>query len=81
MLVTGIQDLEPKGGTFIMKQTQNVFLGENMEGLEGENAIALRIARVNHSCQPNATSSYDKTAHVAILFTQKDIQPEEEIKM
>ena len=81
MLVSGIQNLEPEGGTFIMKQTQNVFLGENMEGLEGEKAIALRIARVNHSCQPNAASIYDETAHVAILFAQKDIQPGEEIEM
>jgi len=43
--------------------------------------VALRIARVNHSCQPNAATIYDETASVAILFAQKDIQPGEEISI
>ncbi len=36
---------------------------------------------MNHSCQPNAASVYDETARVAILFSQKDIQPGEEISI
>ena len=43
--------------------------------------VALRNARVNHACQPNASSIYDETARVAILFAQKNIQPGEEITM
>ena len=43
--------------------------------------IALRIARVNHSCLPNAGVSYDSVAHVEILFAQRDIQPGEEVTM
>ena len=43
--------------------------------------VALRIARVNHACQPNAATIYDETARVAILFAQKDIQPGEEISI
>jgi len=43
--------------------------------------VALRIARVNHSCQPNAAGIYDEMARVAILFAQKDIQPGEEISI
>jgi len=41
--------------------------------------VALRTARVNHSCQPNAATSYDDFARVGILFAQQDIQPGEEI--
>jgi len=42
-------------------------------------AVALRIARVNHACRPNAATIFDETAQVAILFAQLDIQPGEEI--
>jgi len=50
-------------------------------GVQSEVAVALRIARVNHACQPNAGTSYDEIARVAILFAQKDIQPGEEISI
>jgi len=56
----------------------NLYLGENMER---QRTIALRIARVNHSCKPNAATIYDETARVAILFAQKDIQPGEVISL
>jgi len=42
-------------------------------------SVALRIARVNHACQPNATVIYDEIARVAVLFAHKDIQLGEEI--
>ncbi len=48
-------------------------------GVQSEVAVALRIARVNHACQPNAGTSYDEIARVAILFAQRDIRPGEEI--
>jgi len=56
----------------------NMFWGANMES---QWTIALRIARVNHSCKPNAATIYDETARVAILFAQKDIQPGEVISI
>ena len=34
---------------------------------------------MNHACQPNASTIYDETARVAILFALKDIHPGEEI--
>ena len=75
-MIIGIKDLGPEGGTLNEKFKKNFFVGEN---LEARNTVALRIARVNHACQPNANTVYDETAHVAILFALKDIQPGEEI--
>ena len=71
----GIMNLKPKSGTMERKFQRNVFKGENISQI----AVALRIARVNHACQPNASTIYDETAHVAILFSLKAIQPGEEI--
>ena len=63
----------------------NLFWGENLSGYRNQDdwktIVALRIARVNHSCQPNAAAIYDETACVAILFAQKTIQPGEEISI
>jgi len=73
-----MRDLGPEGDTLQQKFTKNTFMGANMES-GGPKAVALRIARVNHSCQPNAATIYDKTAQVDILFALKDIQPGEEI--
>ena len=66
-------DLE--GATLEDKFFNNCFEGDNVSQLD----VALRIARVNHACQPNASTIYDETARVAILFAQKDIQVGEEI--
>ncbi len=60
-----------------MKFIRNTFNGPGITKCDG--VIALRIARVNHACQPNAATIFDETARVAILFAQKDIQPGEEI--
>ena len=54
----------------------NIFMGGNMAGLK---AVALRISRVNHACQPNASYIWDETARAAILYALKDIQPGEEV--
>ncbi len=63
----------------------NTFLGEFCLGEDkqpdSQTTVTLRIARVNHACQPNAATIYDETAHVAILFAQKDIHPGEEISI
>ena len=71
---TGIQDLEPEGATLEKKSEINLFMTPNIVGLLPD-SVALRIARVNHACRPNAATIYDETALVAILFAQKDIQP------
>jgi len=80
---TGIKDLgEGLGPVAVSPSTLkfigNRFLGENMEG---QMAVALRIARVNHSCKPNAATIYDETARVAILFALDNIEPGEEISI
>jgi len=68
-------NLEPEDGTMEWKFKRNIFKGENMP----QAVVALRTARVNHACQPNASTIYDEMAHVAILFSQRDIHPGEEI--
>jgi len=45
----------------------------------GRLGVALRIARVNHACQPNVSTINEDTTRVAILFAQKDIQAGEKI--
>jgi len=77
MICSGINDLGPDGQSLERKFFLNTFLGENAIS----ETLAVRIARVNHSCQPNAAIIYDETAHVAILFAQKDILPNEEISI
>ena len=72
----GIKDLGPEGDSLDLKFRKNFFMGENNNG---QIAVALRIARVNHACRPNAATIFDETAQVAILFAQQDIQPGEEI--
>jgi len=75
---TGIQDLEPEGATLEKKSEMNLFLTPNVVGIIPD-SVALRIARVNHACQPNAEAVYDETARVAILYALKDIHPGQEI--
>jgi len=76
MIDVGIEDLGPNNISLENRVLIYSFLGEN---LKGPISVALRIARVNHACQPNAAAIYDETARVAILFAQKDIQVGEEI--
>ncbi len=84
-MVAGIRDLAPQGGTLELKLiTNNYFeLGANFNFIRSpfcdSSTAALRIARVNHACSPNASTIFDLPARVAILFAQKDIQPGEEI--
>jgi len=63
--------LEPKGASLEDKFKLNC-IGEN-------DRLSLRISRVNHSCRPNASCSYDEVAQVAILYALMDIQLGEEI--
>lgn len=72
-VLIGIKDLGPEGAPLEQK-----FIKNNMSFARLP-MVALRMARVNHSCQPNAATSYDEVARVGILFAQKDIQPEEEV--
>jgi len=78
LIYLGIQDLGPVGQSSFRKFFLNSFRGHNAVGGE---LLAVRNARVNHSCQPNAAAIYDETAHVAILFSQRDIMPGEEISI
>ena len=50
-----------------------------VQGYKGKHLIAVRIARVNHSCLPNSGVCYDGVGCVEILFAQRDIQPGEEV--
>jgi len=76
MDLSGIKDLEPKGGSLEAKFELNSFQGDDQDG---EDRLGLRTARVNHSCRPNAGIGYDEVARVRVLLAQKDIQPGEEI--
>jgi len=75
MDILGFKNLGPDGASLLEKFEGNSFLGANKQDF----CVALRIARVNHACQPNAATIYDETARVAILFAQRDIQPNEQI--
>jgi len=72
-------DLE--GTTLEEKYSDHSFRGANMSEATQitQLGVALRNARVNHACKPNAPSIYDETALVAILFAQKNFHPGEEI--
>ena len=72
----GIKYLNSQEGTLNDKFLSNSLIASNV-GFHI--VVALRNARVNHACQPNASTIFDETARVAILFAQKDIQPGEEI--
>jgi len=74
---TGFKDLGPDGLSLEHKFFQNLFMAHNNANLEL--TVALRFARLNHSCHPNADAIYDEIARVGILFAQEDIQPGEEI--
>jgi len=74
----GINDLVPEGESLQLKFMTNTLVTGNVQHPR-EIAAAVRIARVNHACQPNTATIYDETARVAILFAVKDIQPGEEI--
>ena len=82
-MLKGIKDLGPEGDTLEQKFSKNPLMGANVEVLNGEvlNSVALRIARVNHACQPNASIMWDDTARVTILFALNDIKPGEEISI
>ncbi len=70
--------MDLKGATLEEKFKNSDFRGANQDEFT-QLIVALRNARVNHACQPNASTIYDETAHVAILFAQQDIHPGEEI--
>jgi len=70
---TGIKDLGPEGEALEEKFSSNTLVGGRMKG------VALRIARVNHACQPNVSYICDEMTRVAVLYALKDIQPGEEL--
>jgi len=78
-LFKAINDLEPKGGSLEAKFNLNAF--GCYVGSDGGGSLSLRISRVNHACRANAAISYDDVACVNILFSLRDIQPNEEISV
>ncbi len=68
-----ISDLEPSGGTTSKKFDLNCI------GRKQNPSVCLKIARVNHSCMPNAAYILDEKLKVGILFAEKDIKAGEEI--
>jgi hypothetical protein len=66
-------DLEPSGGTTSQKFDLNCI------GSQKSPSICLKIARVNHSCSPNASYILDEKFKVGILFAERDIIAGEEI--
>ena len=69
----GVKDLQPINGTTREKFDLNCL------GTDNDLVLCLRIARANHSCDPNACHHYDETFNVKILFAERDIQIGEEI--
>lgn len=74
----GIAQLSPVKGT-LRQKFENNELGGDARNHNGNNYVALRIARVNHSCVPNAAHIYCDTTKCEILYACRDIQEGEEI--
>ena len=70
--------MAPEGASLFVKFRTNCISG-NLERDNGKDIVGLRTSRLNHNCRPNAGCVYDETAHVEIVFAQRDIQPGEEI--
>ena len=70
-----INDLHPLGGSISEKVLLNQLACES----PNEYALCARMARVNHSCDPNAFHIYDATFKVKILVSQRDIHAGDEI--
>ena len=69
----GFEQLEPSTGSNYQKFDLNCI------GSKKSPSLCPRIARVNHSCSPNAAYILDKKLNVGILFAERDIKPGEEI--
>ena len=67
-------DLMPFGGSFQEKLANNGIVGKS-----GKNHLYPWIARLNHSCDANASICIDDTFKVAILYAKKDIKRGQEI--
>jgi len=59
----GVKDLMPLNGSLDDKYRLNKFRWEGEDG-DKEDVLCLRMARVNHSCAPNADYFYDKSVKV-----------------
>ena len=78
-MYSGINDLEPKGGSLQDKFNLNEWPSAWPCRDNGKSYVGLRISRVNHNCRPNAARIYDEVARVEILYALQDIPPGEEI--
>jgi len=73
----GFKDLI--GGTLQEKLLLNQYGRDYDEGPVADGTLCLRTSRLNHDCDPNSSHQFDPTYDVRILFSERDIQPGEEI--
>ena len=71
----GIKDLMPENGTLMEKFEMNAFKAV----VPGGEAVSLRISRVNHDCNPNATVCYCTNSRVHTLYAVRQIPSGQEI--
>lgn len=74
-----INDLMPINGTIQQKLDFNGHDAVDIKTGHVSAHFQLRIARVNHDCDPNAAAFYDATHDVGILFSERAIEAGEEI--
>lgn len=72
-----VQDLEPLSGTLVEKERLNSFVVGADE--DTNSVLCLRVARINHSCNPNSSQIFDADMGVMIVIANRDIQEGEEI--
>lgn len=71
-----IEDLTPENGTLIEKFNSNAILGDDTWPKWG---VSLRISRLNHGCNANASISYCTNTEVNVVCAHRDIAAGEEI--
>jgi hypothetical protein len=74
-----VQDLEPLSGTLVEKECLNSFVVQ--ADAETNSVLCLRVARINHSCNPNSSQIFDADMGVMIVVANRDIQEGEEISI
>ena len=82
ILFPAVLDLEPSTGTLVEKQQLNSFTlpsVTDMDSKQTDSLLCLRVARINHSCQPNSSQVFDSDMGVMIVVANRDIHVGEEI--
>jgi hypothetical protein len=69
----GVLDLQPINGTLLDKERLNSFRSSD------ESMLFIRVARMNHDCNANASQAFDEDSRVMLVVANRDIHPGEEI--